>query len=139
MGSVCQPVISIIMLPGSSLYRGFAMSDTVKVFKALSDGTRLRIMNILLERECCVCEVMQVLGISQPSASRHLSILHGARLLKARKEGIWMHYAIDHTGMPPYAQDIIKGLRLAMEEMPEARIDRQKLQKSVKQPATCIG
>ena len=80
------------------------MSDTVKVFKALSDGTRLRILNILLERECCVCEVMQVLGVSQPSASRHLSILHGARLLKARKEGIWMYYSVDHGGMPAYAQ-----------------------------------
>ncbi len=115
------------------------MSDTVKVFKALSDGTRLRILNVLLERECCVCEVMQVLGISQPSASRHLSILHGARLLKARKEGIWMHYAIDHAGMPLYAQDIIKGVRLAMAEMPEARFDKQKLHETIKQNAACTG
>ena len=41
------------------------MRDTIKAFKALSDETRLRIMNILLERECCVCEVMQALDISQ--------------------------------------------------------------------------
>lgn len=115
------------------------MSDTVRVFKALSDGTRLRILNILLQRECCVCEVMQVLGISQPSASRHLSILHDAGLLKSHKQGIWMNYAIDHTGMPPYAQDIIKGVRLAMAELPEARLDRQKLQKTVKQNAGCSG
>lgn len=115
------------------------MSDTVRVFKALSDGTRLRILNILLERECCVCEVMQVLGISQPSASRHLSILHYAGLLKAKKQGIWMHYAVDCEDMPAYAQEIIKGVRLAMEEMPEARADRQKLQKSVKQNAACTA
>jgi ArsR family transcriptional regulator len=65
--------------------------------------------------------------------------LHDAGLLKARKEAIWMYYAVDHTGMPPYAQDIIKGVRLAMTEMPEARIDRQKLQKTVKQNAACIS
>jgi ArsR family transcriptional regulator len=113
------------------------MSDTVRVFKALSDGTRLRILNILLKRECCVCEVMQVLGISQPSASRHLSILHDAGLLKANKQGIWMYYAVDYAGMPAYAPEIIKGVRLAMEEMPEAGIDREKLQKTVKQNAAC--
>jgi len=113
------------------------MSDTVRAFKALSDGTRLRILNILFERECCVCEVMQVLGISQPSASRHLSILHDAGLLKARKEGIWMYYAVDQTGMPAYVQEIIKGVRLAMADAPEARSDRQKLQNSVKQNAAC--
>lgn len=113
------------------------MSETVRVFKALSDGTRLRILNILLERECCVCEVMQVLGISQPSASRHLSILHDAGLLKARKEGIWMYYAVDHAGMPAYSQEIIKGVRLGLAEMPEAGLDRQKLLKTVKQNAAC--
>jgi len=80
-----------------------------------------------------------VLGISQPSASRHLSILHYAGLLKAKKQGIWMHYAIDCEDMPAYAQEIIKGVRLAMEEMPEARADRQKLQKSVKQNAACTA
>ncbi len=113
------------------------MSETVRLFKALSDGTRLRILNILLERECCVCEVMQVLGISQPSASRHLSILHDAGLLKAKKQGIWMNYALDHEGMPAYAQEIIKGVRLAIEETPEARLDRKKLQKTVKQNVAC--
>jgi ArsR family transcriptional regulator len=115
------------------------MSDTVRVFKALSDGTRLRILNILMERECCVCEVMQVLGISQPSASRHLSILHDAGLLKAKKEGIWMNYAVDHAGMPAYVQEIIKGVRLAMAEMPEAISDRHQLKKTVKQGVACVS
>jgi ArsR family transcriptional regulator len=115
------------------------MSDTVRMFKALSDGTRLRILNILMERECCVCEVMQVLNISQPSASRHLSILHDAGLLKAKKQGIWMYYALDYEGMPAYSQEIIKGVRLAMAETPEAGADRKKLQKTVKQGIACIS
>ena len=71
------------------------MRDTVKAFKALSDETRLRILNILLERECCVCEVMQALDISQTRASRNLAALHNAGFLKLRKEGLWSLYSIN--------------------------------------------
>ena len=71
------------------------MQDLVKAIKALSDETRLRIMNVLLERECCVCEVMQVLDISQSRASRNLGIIQDAGFLKARREGAWMFYSVD--------------------------------------------
>ena len=57
------------------------------MFKALSDETRLRVLNLLLERECCVCEVMQALNISQSRASRALKSLHDAGILKLEKEG----------------------------------------------------
>ena len=49
------------------------MRDVVKTFKVLSDETRLRALNVLLEQECCVCEVMQALEISQSKASRGLN------------------------------------------------------------------
>ena len=71
------------------------MRDLVRAAKALSDETRLRILNLLLERECCVCEVMQVLEISQTRASRNLNILLDAGFLKVRKEGLWAYYSID--------------------------------------------
>ena len=61
------------------------MRDTIKAFKALSDETRLRILNVLLERECCVCEVMQALDISQSRASRNLGALYDAGFLKLKK------------------------------------------------------
>ena len=64
------------------------MRDLVKAFKALSDETRLRILNLLLVRECCVCEVMQALDISQTRASRNLSVLYDAGFLKLRKDGL---------------------------------------------------
>ena len=51
------------------------MQDFIKVMKALSDETRLRILKVLVEKECCVCEVMQALDISQSRASRNLGIL----------------------------------------------------------------
>ena len=58
------------------------MNQIVNVLKALSDETRLRIINLLYERELCVCDVMVILQISQAKASRHLINLKNAGLLK---------------------------------------------------------
>jgi len=71
------------------------MEDLIKALKALSDETRLRIIKILLERECCVCEIMQALDISQSRASRNLGILQDAGFLKARRDGLWIVYSLD--------------------------------------------
>jgi ArsR family transcriptional regulator len=71
------------------------MEDLIKALKALSDETRLRIIKILLERECCVCEIMQALDISQSRASRNLGILQDAGFLKARRDGLWIIYSVD--------------------------------------------
>ena len=71
------------------------MQDLIKAMKALSDETRLRMLNILLEKECCVCEVMQALDISQSRASRNLGILQNAGFLKARRDGLWIVYSVD--------------------------------------------
>jgi len=79
------------------------MRDLVKAIKALSDETRLRILNLLLEQECCVCEVMQALDISQTRASRNLSALYNAGFLRLRKEGLWSLYSIDTEGMKPHS------------------------------------
>ncbi len=87
------------------------MRDLVKAMKALSDETRLRILNLLLERECCVCEVMQALEISQTRASRNLSALYDAGFLKLRKEGLWSLYSIDAEGMKPYYADLVEAVR----------------------------
>ena len=65
------------------------------VFKALSDETRLQMLALLLrEKELCVCDVMEVLQISQSKASRHLRFLYVAGLLKDRREAVWVHYRI---------------------------------------------
>ncbi len=65
-----------------------------KVFKALSDPIRLRILGLLSSREMCVCEVMVALGLTQPTASHHLRILENVGLVKDRKEGKWVFYAM---------------------------------------------
>jgi DNA-binding transcriptional ArsR family regulator len=75
-----------------------------KVFKALSDPIRLRILGLLSSREMCVCEVMVALELTQPTASHHLRILENVGLVKDRKEGKWVFYSI---GKP----DFFEGMR----------------------------
>lgn len=68
-----------------------------RLFKALADETRLRILKLLEVREMCVCEVMVALALTQPTASHHLGILENARLVKDRKEGKWVFYSLADT------------------------------------------
>ncbi len=84
------------------------MHDLIKATKAISDETRLRILNTLSERECCVCEVMQALDISQSRASRNLGILQDAGFLKERRDGLWIVYSIDWQTANRYAISLVK-------------------------------
>ena len=68
--------------------------DLALLFAALSDRTRLRLLNLMDGREVCVCYFVQILGQSQPKISRHLAYLRRAGVAAARREGKWMHYRI---------------------------------------------
>jgi len=87
------------------------MQALIKATKALSDETRIRILNILLERECCVCEVMQALDISQSRASRNLGILQDAGFLRTSRDGVWIVYSVDWQTTNRYATYLAKLLR----------------------------
>ena len=63
-------------------------------FKAFADPTRLRILGLLAAGEICVCNIHECLGISQPTASRHLAYLRRKNLVETRKEGLWVHYKL---------------------------------------------
>jgi len=65
-----------------------------KLFKALSDETRLRIIVLLTERELCVCQMEEALDLSQVKVSRHLTVLRYSGLVKNRQEGIWVYYSL---------------------------------------------
>jgi ArsR family transcriptional regulator len=103
------------------------MRNVVKAFKALSDETRLWILNLLLERECCVCEVMQALDISQTRASRNLSVLYDAGFLKLRKDGLWSLYSIDEEGMGDYLQETVEAVHKALANNKITAEDRRRL------------
>ncbi len=97
------------------------MDKLADVLKALSDETRLRILNLLYERELCVCDVMKILQISQAKASRHMIYLKNAGLAKDRKYAQWAYYSVHKNerlkfidslvydnlrNMDPYAGDL---------------------------------
>ncbi|WP_028307551.1 ArsR/SmtB family transcription factor [Desulfitibacter alkalitolerans] len=70
-------------------------SELEQVFKALADVTRLRIVQMVSEKEMCVYDIFQELNISQPAVSHHLKILKQAGLIVGRKKGKWVLYSID--------------------------------------------
>jgi ArsR family transcriptional regulator, arsenate/arsenite/antimonite-responsive transcriptional repressor len=76
------------------LKRGGLVDKVVDVLKALSDETRLRILNLLYEKELCVCDIMKTLQISQAKASRHLIYLKNASLVRDRKYAQWAYYSM---------------------------------------------
>jgi len=94
-----------------TLHGGGTVQDLIRVMKALSDETRLRILRVLLEKECCVCEVMQALDISQSRASRNLGILQDAGFLRARRDGAWIVYSVDWDSANRYAASLAKLLK----------------------------
>jgi len=115
------------------------MRELVKVYKVLSDESRLRVLNLLLERECCVCEVMQALEISQSKASRILSALYDVGFLKLRKDGLWSLYSFDWEGMGAHLKDILEATRRAFEGNKQMQIDRGRLKTAVRVGPGCVN
>lgn len=70
------------------------MKTIVDILKALSDETRLRIINLLYVRELCVCDIVETLNITQTKASRHLQYLKNAGLVEDRKHSQWAYYSL---------------------------------------------
>jgi len=70
------------------------MRDLEQLFKGLGDQTRVRILNLLIHGELCVCDIQYVLDSSQPNVSRHLTYLKNSGLVLDRREGIRMYYRL---------------------------------------------
>lgn len=69
--------------------------DYVNVFKALSDPNRIRIVKMLGKRDLCMCEVREVLRLSNSTVSKHLTILRDAGLLLDSKDGRWVNFRLN--------------------------------------------
>src|SRR2546422_6391277 len=100
--------------------------DIETLFKALADRTRLRVISLIGDSEVCVCFFVVILKTSQPKISRHLAYLRRAQIVKARREGKWMHYRLID---PPdeHAARIFREVRASLAEHPELQRDREKL------------
>ena len=69
-------------------------------FRGLAEASRLRIVNLLLQRELCVCDIQRILNLTQPSASRHLSYLKHAGLVADRRDGLRVFYRLTEEEAP---------------------------------------
>jgi len=114
------------------------MRELVKVYKALSDESRLRVLNLVMDRACCVCEVMQALEISQSKSSRILSTLYDVGFLKLRKDGLWALYSIDWNGMDVHLKDILKANIRASKGNRQMDIDLERLKKAERVGPGCV-
>ena len=108
--------------------------DIEQFFQALGDRTRLRLLNLMGEREVCVCYLVEILGGPQPKISRHLAYLRRAGMVAARREGKWMHYRIV---MPPHigATQILRQTLEWLREDKAMLADRARLAKACCAPA----
>lgn len=104
------------------------LTEMETLFKALADGTRLRILGLLLAGETCVCDIHESLRIPQPKASRHLAYLRRAGLVQARREGLWMHYTLGMLPDPVLAA-IVDAVHHALAHTDAVQRDSQRLQK----------
>jgi ArsR family transcriptional regulator len=98
------------------------MKNTARLFKALADETRLRILALLTRGELCVCDLMTVLDLPQSTVSRHLAYLRNAGWVEDRRQGVWMYYRLtrgDHL----LQRELLPLLAARLEEIPEALKD----------------
>jgi ArsR family transcriptional regulator len=100
-----------------------------RLFRAFSDRTRLRILHLLLEGELCVCDLVAVLRVPQPTASRHLAYLRRAGLVQVRKEQSWSYYSLADPRNSFHAR-LLDCLRTCFTEVPELGRDRARRAKS---------
>jgi ArsR family transcriptional regulator, arsenate/arsenite/antimonite-responsive transcriptional repressor len=96
------------------------------LFRALADPTRLRLLNLIADREICVCYFVEILRISQPKVSRHLAYLRRAGIAVSRREGKWMHYRLV-APKDQAAASILHETLKHLKEKPEMRRDISRL------------
>jgi ArsR family transcriptional regulator len=103
------------------------------VFKALADGTRLRIIGLLVNGEVCVCHIHDSLGIPQSMASRHLAYLRRAGLVSTRKDGLWVHYRLAEL-TDPVLDAVLSAVAHAVGHAPLAARDLKRLSQRIPAP-----
>lgn len=107
------------------------MNDLAKTFKALSDGSRLRILGIILRsEELCVCDIEYVMGFTQTKVSRHLAYLKNAGLVEDRRQGLWMLYRVAKP-KDEARRRLLEYVEAALASNPAAQEDARRLEESI--------
>lgn len=102
------------------------METLALIYKAFSDETRLRIVNLLDSDELCVCDLMAVLDMPQSKVSRHLAYLRNAGWIRGRRCGKWMHYFLSRE-LTPFQTNVLDTLKLTLKAHAQALRDMETL------------
>jgi ArsR family transcriptional regulator len=117
------------MQPATMDANEYGVRSLTKLFRALGDETRLRIVALLSHGELCVCHLEKALDLSQPNVSRQLGILRAAGVVDGRRDGSWMYYALaeqDHESVKSMLDQLVKNFGAER----TIRADHAKLRKS---------
>ena len=106
------------------------------MFRAFSDRTRLRILHLLRSGELCVGDLVKLLRVPQPTASRHLAYLRRAGLVAARKQGLWTFYTLV-TPKNGFHDRLLKCLEGCFQEVPELAADTRRSERLKKSGGCC--
>ena len=96
------------------------MNITTKILKATANERRVRILQMLLEREKLVVnKICKELKISYPSTSKHLAKLESVGLVKKRQENLWVYYSINQDKKKKYNQVFLKFIKMSLSNLPK--------------------
>ena len=101
--------------------------EYVNVFKALSDPNRIRIVKMLSERELCMCEIREMLNLSNSTVSKHLTILRDANLLLDSKDGKWVNFQLNDKSEQKFIRSIITIIKNSFEDDEAIQEDLKKV------------
>jgi ArsR family transcriptional regulator len=110
------------------------LDGSIELFKAFADPVRLRLLNLLVAGEVCVCHLYEALDLPQSTVSRHLAYLRKRGLVLGRKEGLWVHYRLAKPAGAIH-RELMACLGICSREIEALRRDRQRLE----QHRTCCG
>lgn len=108
------------------------MRDLLAVTKALADENRLRAIGLLRGQELCLCQIVEVLGLATSTVSKHMSVLHQARLVESRKQGRWAYFRLAADDGPPEASQALELVLASLAQNPQAKADLRELKKVLK-------
>jgi len=107
----------------SNVPQTIARGNVDLMFRAFSDRTRLRILSLLLKREFCVGDIVEILQVPQPRISRHLAYLRKAELVTVRRAGLWSYYSLSRAETA-FHKKLLSCLGNCFSEVPQILADQ---------------
>lgn len=108
------------------------MRELLAITKALADENRLRAIGLLRDRELCLCQIVEVLGLASSSVSRHMAILQQARLVESRKQGRWAYFRLAEDEAPRPVHEVLEIILASLSSDKQAKADQKSLKAVLK-------